>query len=1031
MLSIKKCYFNGIIINRYTNIILRCLPMKTFNSPFKYLLFPMLLLAFAISASADPIKNDNPPICVDSTSFGSAGKVGACFSPMGVFQAGAGCLQTVKLRNLSDDPIDNAVVAIDYNLFNGSADQHCGIDGVDQTGEECNLTRDINFGPFGMFNNAATFNTGNFDSMDTHSIYTKAALSHDFTFLDNHTFIKYSKDGQEYVGPVKKCQVKKNADDLCYAEINPIKKGFGLCFNFGFFSFGMASGGCGKEIVLKNQSDSDLTDVDTSLVAKDLFKGHMIDHCYIDDHKSNDECKQGDVMDFGFMGMSGLFQGSSVTFDPMPDFAPNQNHSISSLSTISMSVFPTSQLYGTYIKDGELYRGEIKACGAPHPPKSYTTGPFDAWDTYRNINDRNISTKIVNKPYNLVLASINASQTNVETKAHIDKVYYGIAKKDQNGRYSSYLVDPTTNPPINFSTDTDVTKNFNISSASSDTRVVFRFCADYNGSAYTLYPPDIKCTGDANIVLWPDEQNIVGWRETVSSDAFAVRPDHFTVENAPTTNQKAGVPFNLKLHAVDVNGNDVRDYNKSIGANAIASPSLDHNDTKPNCQPASRVLNVTGGFRDGVANLNINYNEVGNLHINLTEHNSTDYAHIDLDDTDFNHMIHDSPNHKGSIYREITPASLNITFIPDHFALQNIKLHDHHETLDANFTYLANTPAMHNMAARLDFNVTAKNTTNNTTYNYNSACYAKAITALDIDYRIDNAVANNVNPGVLKTILYSWYDDSMTLNKADGNQTLSSSLTIPSIVKNVFNTDHNGTAKLKVQLNFDRIIKTPVRPFHLFVADINVSNIDGVTDNNTAAKSDKNATFYYARVSPLKDFYPNIIAASVNTPIFIDIYCDISGDLNYTKCNKLGIDTAGGEFTNNHLKWWRSLKHDQSKNDGNVTLKVTTLSGTLNKTKVVIVPGSNAEDKNITVSLPTNVTRPYTVDIDLDTNNPTDTNDWVIYNPKSPVPPMVETAPSPFEQVGFIGNSNWTGHGETGNVVDSNANKKANRRLGW
>ena len=68
--------------------------------------------------------------------------------------------------------------------------------------------------------------------------------------------------------------------------------------------------------------------------------------------------------------------------------------------------------------------------------------------------------------------------------------------------------------------------------------------------------------------------------------------------------------------------------------------------------------------------------------------------------------------------------------------------------------------------------------------------------------------------------------------------------------------------------------------------------------------------------------------------------------------------------------------------------------------------------------------------IDLDTTNPTDTNTWLIYNPTSPLPP-IETLPSPFEQVEFIGNSNWTGEGETGNVVGSGASRKINKRLGW
>jgi len=40
-------------------------------------------------------------------------------------------------------------------------------------------------------------------------------------------------------------------------------------------------------------------------------------------------------------------------------------------------------------------------------------------------------------------------------------------------------------------------------------------------------------------------------------------------------------------------------------------------------------------------------------------------------------------------------------------------------------------------------------------------------------------------------------------------------------------------------------------------------------------------------------------------------------------------------------------------------------------------------------------------------------------------------SPSPFYKVRFIGQAGWAGHGDTGNVVESNASTKKNRRLGW
>jgi len=65
-------------------------------------------------------------------------------------------------------------------------------------------------------------------------------------------------------------------------------------------------------------------------------------------------------------------------------------------------------------------------------------------------------------------------------------------------------------------------------------------------------------------------------------------------------------------------------------------------------------------------------------------------------------------------------------------------------------------------------------------------------------------------------------------------------------------------------------------------------------------------------------------------------------------------------------------------------------------------------------------TRPLTVDINL-----TGTDPWLIYNPDA------NAEPAPFYRVRFVGQSGWTGHGRTGNVVESNASKRKLRRLEW
>lgn len=1418
----------------------------------KYL-FKLLFLSYSIILlTSFSYANTTSPVCIESLEYGAAGKISACMDGP-IFKGGAGCRETLKLRNLSDKPLKNARILTDYNLLNTSSFSKCGIDGIDKTGEDCNVTNDIEFGPFGVFNKAVVYDpVGNFDPYESHTIYTQGLTSSDWSFLKNNTYIEYTDtDGTIKTEKVAKCQIETTTDDLCIESTETIKEGFGLCVDFGnFFAFGAATGGCGKQINLKNQGYSNLTSVSARLVTNAMFDGDFLSKCSIDGEKSN-SCHDHSVMDFGFMDMSGMFLGKTITYDPVPDFGttpPTNRHNISNLSKINMAFFKKSKLMGTYIKDGKLYNGEIKACGGcikiyfdkdhydtkedidtigttkivhpviklsrasdqditvhyhtidgtatvadgdyikvddalatipagetnttisiqvyndapieldeyfnvqltdphgaclndrnttkinilaqddapicfednfdngldskwrvlsnPHaknqytpqvvnvngdarlrltdgthdlatvitkdyefdtrynliivefdyynyggcsdgnnyhqgkmgnwgadgivnvlfnsnkldgtpldspkpgaiggsmgyaqmnihenwgtvvqdgfeggwlglgldefgnfaranegkvggitpddrtinavtirgdgnglngyeylagtttlsptlanelgtnyqpdgyfsgrykftvdardpnhlylrlersltgdpadyttiieqfdakapglgqgitPEKvryaitagtgggcnnheiswiklrgncaaygthsSYATGPFDAWDTFRNVYDRNISTKISNQPFTLKLASLDETNHALEVKSTANRVYYGLVRRNPNTTGYSYVVDPLDNPALDFTVAESYNKQFNVNSAVADSRVVFRFCADYNGTTYTLYPPDTNCTGQPSIVLWPEEQNMVGWREFLSSDNFAIRPDHFTIDMNNTV-VGAGNNFNVTLHAVDSSGNDVPDYNETVNIWG-ASPTLDHNESKTNCRTGT-LTKVSGGFINGRANMTLSYDEVGRLKLLLTEHNSTDFAHVDLDDTDYNATTHDSSNHGGSIYRQIASSNTPRSFIPDHFELANIKLHDHHEANDINFTYLASQESVlgthdtiePSMAATLDLDIIAYTALNTTTVNYNNACYAQNINSLVISYEFNTTNPAETTPVGLTKILYRWFDDSSTANEGSGKQVFRNSIDIASassIGKAVFNTDHNGTAKLKIQLNFDRSYNTPVNPFFFSIKDINVSDTNNIVDINNSAKPDHNATYLYARAKATKDFYEET-SSPVNTPIKVEVYC---GRWPASALTCPSVDIISGQ-TNNYA-WWISTKHNMANQDGNITLKTPTAHAGLQPVNGVVTINLPQQgiDKNI------NVTSNGVfglIDIDFDITNSTDTSLWLIHNKDS------DKILSPFCQVNIVGTMDWAGHGDTGNVVESNASTHKNQRLGW
>jgi len=501
----------------------------------------------------------------------------------------------------------------------------------------------------------------------------------------------------------------------------------------------------------------------------------------------------------------------------------------------------------------------------------------------------------------------------------------------------------------------------------------------------------------------------------LSSDNFAIRPDHFVIDSNDSI-LTSGNDFTLTIHAVDKSGNDVVDYNESLQLSG-SSPVLEHDEEKSNC--ITGTLNKSSGnFRNGKAVVTLNYDEIGKLKLLLTEYNSSDYAHVDLDDTDYNSTTNDSPNHQGAIYRQIKSADTSYRFNLDHFELIDINLSDYHNAPDSNFTYLARVPFTNNidpnMASKLEFTINAKTQQDNIAKNYNYKCYANSLD-LKIEYLINDNIASNTNPGKLENILYKWYDDNSTKNEDSSFQALGSLLNINTITKNIFNTDHNGTAKLTVKLNFDRTHNEPVNPFKLNIKDITVedSTNPAITDPNTNDSADHNATFLYARAKSTKYIYKTT-ANNITTPIMVQVYCD-QFPATVTNCPSINIANA----QTNEYKWWMSMSHNMATGDGNITLKTT--EGIVAPTSVNIDDANNGIDNTISVTKQ----NANTVNINFDTANPTDTSTWLIYNKDT------DSVPLPFYKVEFIGTSGWTGKGKTGHVIGNDINDKKLKRLEW
>lgn len=411
------------------------------------------------------------------------------------------------------------------------------------------------------------------------------------------------------------------------------------------------------------------------------------------------------------------------------------------------------------------------------------SGRFDAWDSFRSINDRNISTKIVGKDFNLTIASLNSSNTSLQ---------------DFNGTVCARMVNSSGtaisswNPPLLFNNQQTKVTTFNLNRAIGS--------ADY--AKLDLHWK----TNATDICPLSSETN-----NTIASDYFSVRPASFAI-SAP--NAVAGSDFNITFTAPNFSATASAEYNETVGSSFDLS-YFEHNTS---CLQGSFTPAINSGwsFINGTKAVTTRYNEVGIVDINISDTSkacNSRYAKIDCDDADvssFYNALTDLP---------IGTAKAQITVKPHHFDLNATLVNSG----SGAFTYLSTDL---NMSSKLDLNVTAKNEQNSTTLNYDKGCYAKTTTL---------TLPHSTVPNPLTTLLY---DEN--ISGINGSITKNDPISL-SFGKTIFTA---GNAPLSIRINFDRSRSQPLNPFDFNISNATLTDSDGVTKTETPAGK---ATFVYGR----------------------------------------------------------------------------------------------------------------------------------------------------------------------------------------
>ncbi len=328
--------------------------------------------------------------------------------------------------------------------------------------------------------------------------------------------------------------------------------------------------------------------------------------------------------------------------------------------------------------------------------------------------DRNITTKIANKPFKLTV----------------------IAKNDFDGT------------PLK---DVNITQLDLYSCSGSPIRVPWwkdtPHITDTNGLAQLPPLQEANSYPCVKVKAYATMEDMNGTYVQFSSDSFAIRPDHYSF--TLPSDIKAGEEFNLTIEAKDALGNTIPTYNETLNS----SYEIIVKEKKPGCATASLDL-MGANFINGVLRKETNYPEVGDLNLTIHEINATAYAIEDRNDTAFSDLL-------------IPPAFAEIKIHPEKIALSWELLGS-----GSDITYFSNDPEA--MGAMLKIVLAAKGKAGNVLQNYSSGCYANDI-EVKVTYRVEGSAGESPHIRVHDANTSSYIADK-TLHLPMGDDTFSYTL---------------------------------------------------------------------------------------------------------------------------------------------------------------------------------------------------------------------------------------------------------------
>ena len=655
-----------------------------------------------------------------------------------------------------------------------------------------------------------------------------------------------------------------------------------------------------------------------------------------------------------------------------------------------------------------------------------------------NAKDFALYTQIVGRDFDYHVVFYDENLTNEEQLVKVPlKIELVDTTKPMNAPlYTAYYYfshsDPKSRIPVLNNSDLNAlpaTKEalFKITYATNENgEIVQQECgADYKGCFETLIGlSDFNRTNEAQ-------------------DKFAIRPESFYITISDGTKERinsryvdktlkvaSGYEYNLTMIATQYGG-----IEPSLGYNQDYNSSFDFNMTGvSNCANTDSIEQPVS-YRDGIENISdFKHNNVG--HYSLTQQTDYNWTTIDKADNDciLNSAITSSEStQKSGCNIQLQTHPINLEFYPDHFnvelIMKNLPSSGHPD-----FIYMSEVNSSYSdVAIAFKGEITAQSEGNTTTTNFTTGCVA---TNLLLDLNSSTVSVEGVNQNI-KTIKGTNVDfsrlirfnENSTSPTLELNQTLTKIKSVITINSNKFLNENNGTMELEMRYNLNKHLSEPINPvevsFHgIEVESINAESLahDKINTNSTVHTptgeklftSDNQKNFYFARVVSDLNNYPTVnlnVSPLVRTPLNVDIFCNTS-IANYCVDRKVINNTTLTATTREQGGWYISSNHHGIL-DGNVTnLNATPNIVTITPNPLNPIQLSHGENGLVNEKF-------------IDCSSPE-------------VTIKITTSPAlNFEPSQYIINcrdnnaSQWTGIGDTGNVLNVKPKVNHTGKMNW